>query len=266
MIKRAASWLALALVVSLLLVSFLSSFGVIPDGTSAIRNDGPLDPRDPLTATSSTAGSPLLQSTTTSSSVTEPGDSGEEAALLGELLLDGIKVEPESHTDSYDRDDWKHWVTREGGCSTREMVLVDESRSDAVVEPSGCKVVSGEWFSLYDGEVTNDPRDLEIDHVVPLAEAHRSGGWRWDSDRKRDFANDLEIDESLRAVSAASNRAKGDKDPAKWQPSRDESWCEYAVDWIAVKALWELSADAAEVKALRNMLRRCREPVETAGR
>ena len=37
----------------------------------------------------------------------------------------------------------------------------------------------------------NSASDVDIDHVVPLAEAWRSGADSWTTDRRRAFANDL---------------------------------------------------------------------------
>ncbi|MCA1847037.1 MAG: lamin tail domain-containing protein, partial [Actinobacteria bacterium] len=120
-----------------------------------------------------------------------------------------------------------------------------------------CKVVAGDWYSLYDGLTFTDPAELDIDHMVPLAEAWDSGAASWDADRRQAYANDLDHPQALRAVSASSNRSKGDLDPAQWKPTRDASWCEYANDWVTVKKAWDLTADQDEVDDLRVMLRTC---------
>ena len=40
----------------------------------------------------------------------------------------------------------------------------------------GCKVIAGRWEDPYTGRVSTDPRDLDIDHFIPLAEMHRRLG------------------------------------------------------------------------------------------
>ena len=50
---------------------------------------------------------------------------------------------------------------------------------------------------------------------------------------------------------------KGDDDPAQWEPPRHDDWCRYATDWVEVKVRWDLSADQAEVDALRAVLDTC---------
>ncbi|MCO1575144.1 HNH endonuclease family protein [Crossiella sp. SN42] len=55
---------------------------------------------------------------------------------------------------------------------------------------------------------------MDIDHMVPLAVGWRSGTWAWDNARRRAFANDL-ASPQLIAVSASSNRSKGNQDPSQ---------------------------------------------------
>ena len=58
----------------------------------------------------------------------------------------------------------------------------------------------------------------DIDHMVPLADAHRSGGWAWSTTKKRAYANDLDHPETLIAVDDGSNSSKSDKSPDQWLP------------------------------------------------
>ena len=89
-----------------------------------------------------------------------------------------------------------------------------------------------------------------------LAEAWDSGASAWDATRRHDFANDLAHPELL-AVSSSTNHAKGDRDPAEWSPPMAGAQCAFASDWVVVKVAWNLSADPAEVAALRRMLATC---------
>jgi Protein of unknown function (DUF1524) len=174
-------------------------------------------------------------------------------------LLDQFTVAPESNTGTYRRDLFGgDWVDADNdGCDTRAEVLVAESTTPAQVDPIGCTVLAGDWISLYDGYETSDPNELEIDHVVALAEAWRSGAAGWDPQRRIAYANDLDEPLALVAVTAATNQAKSDRDPSSWQPPSDVAWCDFATAWITVKVRWGLTADQAEVDALRNMLTSC---------
>lgn len=159
----------------------------------------------------------------------------------------------------YDRDLFGGWIDADGdGCNTREEVLIDESIGMAQVDPYGCTVVAGDWFSVYDGATWTDPSDVDIDHVVALKEAWDSGAHGWSPARRRAFANDLSDPRGLRAVTDNVNQSKGDADPSNWVPSRDSFVCTYVSDWIAIKAHWGLTMDESEHGRLRNLLRgRC---------
>jgi hypothetical protein len=153
----------------------------------------------------------------------------------------------------YSREKFPHWRSVGDNCDVRDLVL---KRDGTKVRLSGCNVVAGTWKSVYDGKVLDSPTKVDIDHMVPLANAWRSGASAWTTARRSDFANDLN-DPQLVAVSATSNRSKGDQDPSTWKPPATSSWCSYAEDWIAVKTHWKLTVTTAEKSALADMLEKC---------
>ncbi len=209
----------------------------------------------------SSSGGVIEEETTSTTATTKPPASGDPTAVLV-----GLRVAPEGARTGYQRELFNHWVDADrDGCDAREEVLIAESRSMAQVDPYGCKVLEGDWYSLYDGLTFTDPAELDIDHMVPLAESWDSGAASWDSGRRQAFANDLEHPQALRAVSASSNRSKSDLDPGQWKPTRDAAWCEYANDWVTVKKAWDLTADQNEVDDLRVMLRTCSQTAPRSG-
>lgn len=168
-------------------------------------------------------------------------------------ILNSLPVSAEAGA-GYNRELFRHWSDLDGdGCDTREEVLIEERTSGDV---RGCKVVNGTWFSIYDGQQTNNATTFDIDHFVPLKEAWDSGAWRWDSDTRQRFANDLGYAPSLVAVTASSNRSKSDRDPADWLPQRER--CSYARSWVGVKFRWRLSVDSNEKRALTRILQGCK--------
>lgn len=168
--------------------------------------------------------------------------------------LNALTVQAESHHSSYDRDLFPHWITITGSCNTREQVLKRDGSN--VVVNSSCYPTSGSWYSPYDGATWTNPSDVDIDHMVPLAEAWSSGAWAWSTSKRQTYANDLGGPE-LWAVTDDVNQAKGDKDPAQWQPPRSSFRCTYAKAWIQVKWYYSLSIDSAEKSALNGMLATC---------
>ena len=160
---------------------------------------------------------------------------------------------------TYERSDYlSSWLDADRDCiNTRHEVLQAESLSPAVLSANGCTVIRGNWRDPYTGKIFTNPSDLDIDHLVPLAEAHRSGAAGWERRRKQQYANDLNNANSLIAVSASANRSKGDKDPARWLPQNSAYHCNYVKNWVAVKTTWGLAADSAELSAIAAIQARC---------
>ena len=159
----------------------------------------------------------------------------------------------------YNRAEWRHWTDEDRDCQdARQEVLIEESEGPVIYEDSRkCKVISGKWKGLYTGEEFNDPSDLDIDHMVPLANAHASGAWAWNDEKKSEYANDLSYERHLIAVDDSTNQSKGKKGPEEWKPPDQGHWCKYAIDWITIKNTWGLTATDAEATSLAEMLRAC---------
>jgi hypothetical protein len=187
-------------------------------------------------------------------------------AMLAELGRLVVRPRPQG-TRGYVRDAFgSDWIdTDHNGCNQRDDVLLrDAVPGSAKVEQQGAcdhDVLAGTWHDPYTGRTLTftDLKDLQqaeaiqIDHVVPLAEAWVSGAVGWTTDRRELFANDLR---ELLAVDGPTNMSKGDGDPAAWRP-RQGYQCTYARRWVAVKTRWHLAVDASEAAALRDMLGLC---------
>ena len=150
----------------------------------------------------------------------------------------------EDKATGYNRALFKHWIDADkDGCDTRAEVLIEE----AIVKPKiglKCKLTGGKWVSAYDGKAITNASQLDVDHLVPLAEAWRSGAWKWTAAKRQAFANDLDNSEALIAVTLTTNRSKGDKDPTLWTPAK--SYCEYLNSWIKIKSQYNLTVDVLE--------------------
>ncbi|BBA96598.1 putative secreted protein [Actinacidiphila reveromycinica] len=175
------------------------------------------------------------------------------AASTARTYLSGMTATAETHASTYDRDLFPTWITISGTCDTREYVIKRDGSN--VVTDSSCKATSGGWTSPYDGVTTTDPSTFDIDHLVPLSEAWDSGAWAWTTAQRQAFANDTTRPQLL-AVSAHSNRSKGDDDPAEWLPQASYQ-CTYARAYVQVKHYYGLTVDSAEKSALSSVLSGC---------
>ncbi|WP_055634461.1 GmrSD restriction endonuclease domain-containing protein [Streptomyces griseoruber] len=125
-----------------------------------------------------------------------------------------------------------------------------------------CALSGGRWFSEYNQVWVTSASSLDVDHMVPLAEAWDSGTSTWTATRREAYANDQGAPASLIAVSGSSNRSKSDKDPAEWLPVEGYR-CEYAGAWVATKLRWQLPADPAERDALTRLAEDCPDTTVT---
>lgn len=183
------------------------------------------------------------------------GAAAEVSADQAREQLEELRIEDEDDPPGYDRALFPHWDNGvEDNCTTRQVVL--ERDGQDVEADQNCQPVSGNWTSPYDDEVLTDVQDVDIDHMVALKEAWRSGAHAWTTEERQRFANDLDTTQ-LWAVSASSNRAKGDADPADWMPPSEAVYCDYAASWIEVKHTWDLTVDPDEEQALREILGGC---------
>lgn len=198
------------------------------------------------------------------SSVTAPTAARARDLLGG--LPEGERVSPSDST--YDRDAYgEAWADIDGnGCSQRQDVLhtwLDQEQPSDVRTRGACdhEVYGGTWHDPYTGRTitltdAKDPgqaQTVQIDHIVPLQEAHHSGAGDWTSSRRAEFANDTT---NLVPVYGPANASKGGDDAAAWRP-RQQHQCDYARRYTAVKAKWNLTVDTSERDALADMLDTC---------
>ena len=159
---------------------------------------------------------------------------------------------------------WTDDVNVEGGrngCDTRNDIL-RRDLIDITLKPgsNGCTVLSGTLIDPHSGRTipftrgANTSADVQIDHVVALADAWQKGAQQLDQTTRQDFANDPR---NLQATSAAMNKQKGDGDPATWLPPNKAYRCAFVSRQVEVKAAYGLWVTQAEHDAIANLLIGC---------
>lgn len=231
-----------------------STFGDADCDTPATTTSGSVDLTPTVTvshtATTDGSGSAATAPDATTTEVTaDEWPRPPEAPPLPEgsfaEVVDLVEIDDSEPPGGYDRDLFPHWASTGDGCNVREAILRRDF-ADYELSDNGCRPVAGtgELLSLWDGEVLDDPADVDIDHVRSLSEAWDAGAVDWTTEERQVFANDSA---NLLAVSASSNRSKGSLGPDEWLPDHDQdATCTYLVTWTQVSVAYELTVTSSE--------------------
>lgn len=166
--------------------------------------------------------------------------------IFGLLLLFGNI----GYAQEYNREkDYGSWIDQDGdGQNTREEVLERDSLVGVEKNKDG-KIIWGIWFCPYSGLFFDNPKMLDIDHFVPLAEVYESGGDEWEKNKKINYANYLLDKQHLVVTWKKYNRSKGSKDIGEWLPLIYVE--EYIYLWWKIKNDWNLCFDKKEIEKLK---------------
>ena len=215
-------------------------------------------------ATPATPGAPAPTSTTTTTAGPAPASSAGSALAA----LASIPVKGRAPLTGYVRTArfGAAWLDVDrNGCDTRDDVL---RRDLTGVAGSRCTVRSGELHDPYTGRTIAFVRGqgtseaVQIDHVVALADAWRSGAQQLTQERRVALANDPV---NLFAVDGPTNSSKGDGDAATWLPPRKAFRCTYVAHQVAVKHAYGLWVTPAEHDAIERVLASCPDEPLPAG-
>ena len=175
----------------------------------------------------------------------------------GRTALAALVVGTPRHVPPYDRARFgTAWADVDrNGCSTRDDVL----RRDLTavrLDTDGCTVLAGVLDDPYTAQVVEFRRgpgsaDVQVDHVVALADAWAAGADAWDPPARERFANDPA---NLLAVDGRANQDKGAADASDWLPPDPGYACVYALRQIRVKSAYALRVTPPECDALSQAL------------
>ncbi len=194
-------------------------------------------------------------------------------------LFAKLVVAPEAPMTGYSREKFPHWDsnTPEHGfgsqfaqyskCTTRDVMMLRDAEGSVTLDPKTCDLTVGKgggWRDQYGvldrktGKLApykfiTDPKGVDAEHIVPLAEAWRSGAATRDEDTRRNIANDAI---NLVASDPSANRSKGDQDATNYLPP-GKFRCAYVAHYIKIKVKYALTVDPAEQTALRTAVDDC---------
>ncbi|MNL04980.1 hypothetical protein D3C87_1255600 [compost metagenome] len=150
------------------------------------------------------------------------------------------------------------WVRdgRSNSCyNTRGKVLARDSRIPVGNAGSGCSVATGSWADPYAGGNYSSAADIEIDHFVPLKNAYVSGAFRWDYKKRCLYGNFMGNKFHLLPVYKTENRSKSDRGPEEYMPPNRAYRCQYLVQWLKVKLIWDLELTPPEKESVQSLVK-----------
>lgn len=157
---------------------------------------------------------------------------------------------------------------KDGNCTVRQAVLATEGEN--VKFDKGCKNLKGTWVDDYgernsSGKIvykkSKNPRDYDIDHVVALSLAWKSGMDKSTDEQRNMLANDKA---NLVVSEKSLNRSKGDQSIDEWAPPKgSKNRCDYADRYVYIKAKYNLSMTMDEFKTTERILTECNKDTNT---
>ncbi|WP_263477112.1 HNH endonuclease family protein [Mobiluncus curtisii] len=191
-----------------------------------------------------------------------PSSSTSGATIGGSLHeLCALKVRKDAGPDGYQRDLFgAGWMDPDGnGCDTRADILARDFQSPRFGNSAKpCRLTGGTFHDPYTGKTmqfeTPPGRKVQIDHVVALGNAWKSGAWAWTKAQREAYANDPSV---LLAADGPANQQKSDASADAWMPSNRNFRCAYARQQIDIKYRWNLTVTAPEKAALLSALAKC---------
>lgn len=185
-------------------------------------------------------------------------------------ILDKLKVENPSKV-KYNEEEWAHWapLKKEHNCwTTKEEVLarqavpgtlefVDKEHKATKDKEKACSITKGEWIDPYSGKKIKEIDEMTVDHIVSLKQANKMGGVSWGSEKKEQYAND--VDTVLLATSKKSQKEKGDNSPSNYTPDNKKYKCEFGKNYTLITEKYGLSITEKDKKVLSELISECKK-------
>lgn len=175
------------------------------------------------------------------------------------FIHDGNSWNKVSRQESIDAG-WRDFPNKK--CTVRKAVLIDQGKS--VKYTDSCKITAGTFTDAYgergkNGKITykksSKGKDFDIDHVVALSLAWRSGMSRADDTLRNMVANDKA---NLVVSDPSLNRSKGDQSIDTWFPPKGSvGHCDYVDRYAYTKAKYNMVVTQDEYDTLSTLVNTC---------
>lgn len=181
-------------------------------------------------------------------------------STLAVVALEKLPLKGKAPMTGYERSQFSDGWGSIGACDLRNYILRRDLTEITWRNSPACTVNTGVLHDPYTGKTINFVRGVktsmavQIDHVVALAAAWRTGAQNISADARYRFANDPL---NLMAVDGPTNSQKSDSDAASWLPPKKSYRCAYVARQVAVKKKYKLWVVAAEKDAIKRVLATC---------
>jgi hypothetical protein len=181
---------------------------------------------------------------------------GARAGTSALQAMEDAQSEGRLFTKVYDRDDYNHWIDRDGDCQDERHELLQDSSQVPVTFSNArrCYVDTGRWYGPYTNEIYNSASQLHVDHIVSLKYAHIRGAHSFSPSKKEVFANDRD---NLIVVEAGANMSKSARGPTEWLPPSRSYQCTFLAKFDRVMKKYALEYKAAEKRTVQRMQAAC---------
>ncbi|WP_156250813.1 HNH endonuclease family protein [Pseudactinotalea terrae] len=174
--------------------------------------------------------------------------------------LTRTQVRPDAVPD-YVREEFGDGWASSNGCDTRNRVLARDLTQVQHAPGSDCVVISGVLVDPYTGQRvrfergTTTSQQVQIDHVLPLAQAWDAGAYAWTYEQRVAFAND---EVNLLAAAGSVNASKSDATLAEYAPQLSGlALCEYVTTYVQVAQTYALTLSQADREVAEQVQQGC---------
>jgi len=141
--------------------------------------------------------------------------------------------------------------------NVRGLVLLRDSAGEITyADDKHCRITGAHWVDPYTNKDLYSAEDIQIDHMVPLKNAYVSGAWKWNYAKRCTYANFLGNKFHLLPVFGSENNRKSDSSPETYVPPNKDYVCQYLVNWLKIKSIWQLKLSRKEALGIEEIVTR----------
>jgi len=150
---------------------------------------------------------------------------------------------------------WIKDPSRQTCLNVRGLVLLRDAQGNITyADEKKCRITGAHWVDPYTQKDLYSAEEIQIDHVVPLKNAYVAGAWQWNYSKRCTYSNFLGNNFHLLPVLGTENNRKSDSSPDAYVPPSQEFVCQYLINWLKIKSIWQLKIGKREALGIQDAL------------